>query len=154
MGQTIQQMRQNALTQLTRDAAKRGDAGASTQMMTDIINNVDIGMPSRVLGMYRDRYNSMNDAALQYLQSADESMTALRKKQEADAAAAAARRRGGGGGGNGSSYLAPAPPMVDPWQALLDSLKPPVYNPYAGGKPNPNAGGFTTVGRRPTQGAY
>lgn len=144
MVKNITQLRDEAMSQLLKDAAARGDNGASTALMRNQMAHANIGLPSHIKAIYDQQYGSTRNAALKYLQGMDTALVGLRNK----AAAGSARRSSGGGSGgsfpSSADYLNPA---NDPLAAYLASLTAPVYNPYAQGRPTSNP-------RRPTKGAY
>lgn len=109
--------RQKAYAQLLTEAGARNDNGASSQMMADILNAVDMARGDRTAGRWADRNSGQATASTSMLDAYAAALAAQRAK------AAAGRRSGGGGGGGG---LMPGYTAQTDWlQAYLDSLPSP-----------------------------
>lgn len=107
--------RQKAYAQLLSEATKRNDNGASSQMMADILNAVDMARGDRTAARWADRNSGQATASTSMLDAYASALAAQRAK------AAAGYGRGGGGGGGGG--LTPAYTTQSDWlQAYLDSL--------------------------------
>jgi hypothetical protein len=114
-----------AYKQLLDAAAARGDAGASSQMMADTLNGVDMG------GAYRARHRwDMHDLAM--TNAGRTELEALQAAYAAQRAKLGGRRSAGGGGGGGERAPAPQP---DPFWAWYNAQynKPTPTSPGAAG---------------------
>lgn len=117
--------RTQAYDQLLSGAAGRNDRGASSQMMADILNGVDMGRADRVRGLWSDRNTAMSGAGTTMLDAYSKALAAQRAR------VGSGRRSGGGGGGGGPvAAYQPQGDWLDQYLAMLSGNTPRApYNP-------------------------
>ena len=92
--------RQQAYAQLLAQAESgRSDKGASSQMMADILNKVDMGGADRVTGMWAGRQANDTLAGSNMLQGVSDAYAAQRALNASRGSGRGGSGRGGGGGG-------------------------------------------------------